>query len=852
VSARFVDITSLGGTIANISMNNQKGGYPVPPKVVADAGMSGYVPSFKIIPSLTYLDVKMTNIGYGYTTEPTVVIKNRSPNGGGGAVAKAILGIPGKDGQSGPGGYTSNSVSAAVSAWNAVPGNPIRTEQDFTVPGGGYTTQPGQTGSILGVAFVSYGSGYIGEVDIEFLPGIQDQGKANIVPATAECTIVHSNAYGPPSIIPYAVDGNGIDAKFNVSVNSGLYVTGSTGAFKPMDVLVIPHTIDGIHSGAFTKSTGITHLTFENLARCWEIGDYAFSGCTGLKMVWIPPSIQRIGDSAFENCTGLEYVIFKGFTGPALGKNVFENSGGSTGTQFYIWQNHGATPSYGGGTGWYANNYLGGTGCVHNLTTQLLEMEPSGPQGLSDLGKILPGSTGAASGVTGHSVDCDSSGNVYYSDSNGSLYVVDIDGTQTTLLDEYDVLELAIMNDILFYIDTTGGLWRQKLPWPLDPAVPYPQILIASIPGATKITHDSYNNIFISCENDLKIYKTDNGGTVSVYRTLINNTPIGGMACDSLGRLAVSYPSLGRIYFYSNVDNAPRQLVINKVISPYGLVYDNANNLYFTGSDHTAKTGISIVSANLRNVSTYAGGFYINGGITLNKKTSSLFFNNGDYLCYVPVTNTDIPLNLFNALASHDYAKILTEATKTPGQIIELSVADVISINSTLADDAQVPLPDTNPVSFVCPNLDASITIPETPPNTSISYATSLGKGVTHIVNIGNDQFTATFNNTVPPTITFINQYGGGKGGPYAPLPGEPVTLSVGKAFKTYSGVEIVLYSIGMTVFQVVTGDGFIPGVQGKPPPVCKPKRQGVDYSQYLSGDPSSCSLQEVQGRHPR
>jgi hypothetical protein len=132
VSARLVDITNLGGTIANVSMNDQKGGYPIPPKITADAGMSGHVPSFNIIPSLTYLNVKMTNVGYGYTTEPTVVITNRAPNNGGGAVAKAILGIPGRDGQSGPGKYTSNSVSAAAAAAG-------RDVQDFTVPGGGYT-----------------------------------------------------------------------------------------------------------------------------------------------------------------------------------------------------------------------------------------------------------------------------------------------------------------------------------------------------------------------------------------------------------------------------------------------------------------------------------------------------------------------------------------------------------------------------------------------------------------------------------------------------------------------------------------------------------------------------------------
>jgi hypothetical protein len=411
---------------------------------------------------------------------------------------------------------------------------------------------------------------------------------------------------------------------------------------------------------------------------------------------------------------------------------------------------------------------------------------------------------------------------------------------------------LTIANDVLYFIDTTGGLWKQSLPWPIDNGVLYPQTLITlDIVGATKITHDPDGNLFISCESDLKIYKVDKDEKLHVYRKLKDNTPIGGMACDSLGRLAVSYPSLGAIYFYVNITGAPRKLIVSEVISPHGLLFDNANNLYFTGSNQTAKTGISIVSANMRKVSTYAGGFYVNGGIAFNKTNLTLLFNNGSYLSSVPVSAADIPLNLFNALATHDYSKIITETSKTPGELLILSVDDVISINSTLADDAQVPLPDANPVTYVCPNFDASVTLPAAEPNSTVSYATSLGKDLTKTITIGGDQFTATFNNTVPPTITFANQYGGGQGGPGLPVPAEPITISVGKTFKTYSGIEIILYSIGLTVFQVVTGDGFIPGVQGTPPPVCKSKGQGIDYSQYLSGNPSSALYKTYKENTP-
>ena len=39
-----------------------------------------------------------------------------------------------------------------------------------------------------------------------------------------------------------------------------------------------------------------------------EISDYAFAGCTNLKTIIIPSSVQIIGYSAFEYCTGLEFV----------------------------------------------------------------------------------------------------------------------------------------------------------------------------------------------------------------------------------------------------------------------------------------------------------------------------------------------------------------------------------------------------------------------------------------------------------------------------------------------------------------------------------------------------------------
>jgi hypothetical protein len=54
-----------------------------------------------------------------------------------------------------------------------------------------------------------------------------------------------------------------------------------------------------------------------------EIGDYAFSGCTGLNSVSIPDSVVKIGDSAFSDCTGLNSITIPDSV-TEIGKDAFE------------------------------------------------------------------------------------------------------------------------------------------------------------------------------------------------------------------------------------------------------------------------------------------------------------------------------------------------------------------------------------------------------------------------------------------------------------------------------------------------------------------------------------------------
>ena len=57
------------------------------------------------------------------------------------------------------------------------------------------------------------------------------------------------------------------------------------------------------------------------------IGDYAFSGCTGLTSVTIPESVTSIGDCAFSGCTGLTSVTIPNSV-TSIGRNAFSGCSG--------------------------------------------------------------------------------------------------------------------------------------------------------------------------------------------------------------------------------------------------------------------------------------------------------------------------------------------------------------------------------------------------------------------------------------------------------------------------------------------------------------------------------------------
>ena len=70
--------------------------------------------------------------------------------------------------------------------------------------------------------------------------------------------------------------------------------------------LVIPNSVTSIGNYAFSGCTGLTSVMIPNSVT--SIGNYAFSGCTGLTSINIPNNVTSIGNSAFNSCTGLKSV----------------------------------------------------------------------------------------------------------------------------------------------------------------------------------------------------------------------------------------------------------------------------------------------------------------------------------------------------------------------------------------------------------------------------------------------------------------------------------------------------------------------------------------------------------------
>lgn len=73
---------------------------------------------------------------------------------------------------------------------------------------------------------------------------------------------------------------------------------------------IIPDSVTTIGEYAFSGCTGLTSITIPDSVT--SIGNWAFSGCSGLTSITIPDSVRTINWRAFEECSGLEKVYYNG------------------------------------------------------------------------------------------------------------------------------------------------------------------------------------------------------------------------------------------------------------------------------------------------------------------------------------------------------------------------------------------------------------------------------------------------------------------------------------------------------------------------------------------------------------
>ena len=717
--------------------------------------------------------------------------------------------------------------------------------------------------AVSGVMFLSYGSAYVSP-RITFVRDSRDVADTD---ATAQATMIYDSLW-PSVASAVPADGAGSGASFGLKVSSELCITGTAGQVS--GVLQIPNTVTGILDGSLSNLQSITSVVFQSPSQCRVIGDPVFGNCTSLESVYLPSSMSQIDSQAFLGCSSLSSVVIEGNVGPQIHPDSF--TGCSPNLKVY-------TPAE--FTGFVASAGVSGY-ATSTVTSTVLNAKPNI---LKITGNAAYKADVSNTVFNGASITSDGVGNIYgpYVYSGGrSVYSYTL-GASNNLINPTPIVDnVQVLGDWVSFIQAvyspptptspSGGVYMLGTTysaWSAEtPSVYYkalnstsePVIICDKIASTFKsFTLDNLGNLIFIQTVGKPLLALSAAAIAGSIATGVPITPVGfgvisevdpevpaAIVCDTNGYTYAALQNAGTVVQYppysDKYDSVP-VLFASGFSQPCALAFDTVGNLYVGSGDNTTLTGISVVPAGTTgSANTVMNGFFVvPGTLTYNVPKNTLLFSDGYNLCCMPLSgNTTAPVSLVQALSTHDYTSISNITTSVPGSTYVLTTADIVAINSTLPADSQTALPSSAPVTYICPNADQSVTIPGGQPNTSAILATSLAPDVSTTVTIGSDTFTVVYNSTTPPTLT---------------VSGSGVlstqTVNVGGSFNTVSGIAVTIYSIGLTVFGAVYGAVFIPGVGGTPPQVCKPKKQGIDYSSFLSSSLSNSDVQTYKEKGP-
>ena len=133
--------------------------------------------------------------------------------------------------------------------------------------------------------------------------------------------VAYGGDYTGPVTIPERVTYDG--ATYSVTSIGEFAFSGCTG----LTSVTIPNSVTEIGYSAFYGCTGLTSVTIPNSVT--TIRDDTFKGCTGLTSVTIPNSVISIGKSAFSGCTGLTSVTIPNSV-TTIGYDAFSGCTGLT------------------------------------------------------------------------------------------------------------------------------------------------------------------------------------------------------------------------------------------------------------------------------------------------------------------------------------------------------------------------------------------------------------------------------------------------------------------------------------------------------------------------------------------